>query len=291
MFKYLISFFIAFFFISCSSKKVVQTTYPKKPVVTVTKNLPKKVEVVVPIVVKTPQIEIQTEVLQATSNVKVTTAMVLAYIEKYKPIAKSNMQQFGVPASIILAQALLESGSGTGGLCQMANNHFGIKCKEDWKGPSVRYDDDAPQECFRKYAEPCESFKDHSTFLKNRPWYAKLFKLNVKDYKAWAFGLKKAGYATDPKYPQKLIGLIEKYKLYEIDDEVFPDVIEEKKVNPLNDNDVIPETIEIENNYTVLSKDTFYSISKKFNITIDHLKKINNLTENTLTVGQILKIK
>lgn len=275
---------------SCSSKKVVQQpTYPKKPIVTVIKSPPKKVEIEIPNVEKTPQIETQTEVLQATSNVKVTSEMVLSYIEKYKPIAKNNMQQFGVPASIILAQALLESGSGTGGLCLMANNHFGIKCKDDWKGPSIRYDDDAPQECFRKYTDPRDSFKDHSIFLKSRPWYAKLFKLNIKDYKAWANGLKKAGYATDPKYPQKLIGLIEKYKLYNIDNEVVPGLIEEKKADVLTEN--IVETLEIENSYTVLPKDTLYSISKKFNLSINDLKKFNNLTEEILSVGQILKIK
>ena len=230
-------------------------------------------------------------------------------ISKYKEIAKNSMQQFGVPASITLSQALLESGSGTGSLCLQANNHFGIKCRKDWTGPSVKYDDDALQECFRKYADPKDSFKDHSQFLLSKPWYAKLFKLDVKDYKAWAKGLKAAGYATDPLYPQKLINLIEKYKLYDIDNEVKPNaIVVEQKAEIVVETDIKPEIVvdtilkpEIiatenqsensQNFYIVQAKETFYSISKKFNISIEDLKIINNLTENTLSIGQNIKIK
>ena len=150
-----------------------------------------------------------TEVLEATTRVKVTTTMVLAYIENYKSVAKDNMIRTGIPASITLGQAILESGAGTGPLSVQANNHFGIKCHKEWTGPSIKYTDDAEDECFRKYNQPSESFKDHSYFLTSRPRYAELFDFQKDDYKSWAYGLKAAGYATDSKYPDKLIGLIE----------------------------------------------------------------------------------
>ncbi|MBA4317919.1 MAG: hemagglutinin, partial [Flavobacterium sp.] len=143
--------------------------------------------------------------------------MVLAYIENYKGVAQANMEKYGIPASIILGQAILESGSGTGSLSVQANNHFGIKCHKDWLGQTVKYDDDAIDECFRKYYNASDSFRDHSLFLTSRPRYSPLFKLNKTDYKAWAKGLKAAGYATDTQYPTKLIGLIERYQLYKYD--------------------------------------------------------------------------
>jgi len=142
-----------------------------------------------------------------------TTDEVLAYIAKYKDIAIAEMQRTGVPASITLAQGIHETGAGTSDLVISSNNHFGIKCKSDWAGATVFHDDDARGECFRKYDDPADSYKDHSDFLKNRPNYSSLFKIDELDYKAWAFGLKKAGYATNPKYPQILINLIETYNL------------------------------------------------------------------------------
>ncbi len=140
----------------------------------------------------------------------------LAYIEKYSSVAISEMYRSGVPASITLAQGLLESRSGRSDLAVKGNNHFGIKC-HDWKGPRMSFDDDAKGECFRKYAHPEASFKDHSDFLRYRDRYKFLFDLETSDYKGWAYGLKKAGYATDPKYPQKLISLIERYDLSRFD--------------------------------------------------------------------------
>ncbi len=139
------------------------------------------------------------------------------YINLYKNIAIEEMQQFGIPASITLAQGLLESEMGNSDLVKKSNNHFGIKCKTGWQGEFVTHTDDATNECFRKYKSAWDSYKDHSTFLKNSPRYASLFSIGTSDYKAWAFGLKKAGYATNPRYPQILIDNIEKYNLQQYD--------------------------------------------------------------------------
>lgn len=140
----------------------------------------------------------------------------ITYIEQYYRIAEKQQKEYGIPASIILAQGLLESGAGQGKLARMSNNHFGIKCN-DWKGEKVYHDDDEKGECFRKYKHVIESYEDHSLFLKNRPRYASLFSLKPTDYEGWAHGLKKAGYATDPSYAFKLISLIEDYELHRFD--------------------------------------------------------------------------
>ncbi len=139
------------------------------------------------------------------------------YIEQYKQLAIDDMEKYGIPASIKMAQALLESDAGNSRLARQGNNHFGIKCKKDWTGETIHHDDDAPQECFRKYPSAQESFHDHSEFLDRSPRYQGLFELDPLDYKAWAHGLKAAGYATNPKYPELLIKLIEDYKLYLLD--------------------------------------------------------------------------
>ena len=127
--------------------------------------------------------ESQTETLEATSKIKVTTEIVMTYISNFRESAKNNMRKNGIPASITLAQGILESGAGTGKLAMQANNHFGIKCHKEWNGPSVKHDDDAEQECFRKYQFAEESFRDHSYFLTSRPRYSNLFKLPKNDYK------------------------------------------------------------------------------------------------------------
>ena len=139
------------------------------------------------------------------------------YIEKYSAVAVEEMLRSGVPASITLAQGLLESGAGLSKLASEGNNHFGIKCHKGWTGPSMRADDDKRNECFRKYASAAESFRDHSDFLRYRDRYKFLFDLDLTDYEGWAYGLKQAGYATDPKYAGKLIKYIQDYKLYEYD--------------------------------------------------------------------------
>ena len=141
----------------------------------------------------------------------------LEYIRKYSDLAVSEMRRTGVPASITLAQGILESNSGQSKLAVKGNNHFGIKCHNDWDGRTMRLDDDARRECFRVYPDASASFRDHSDFLRYRDRYKPLFDLDPEDYKGWARGLKKAGYATDPSYAGKLIALIERYELYRYD--------------------------------------------------------------------------
>ena len=139
------------------------------------------------------------------------------YIDAYAELAVQEMYRSGVPASITLAQGMLESGNGRSTLAVKANNHFGIKCHNGWKGGRVYHDDDAKGECFRKYSHASESYRDHSDFLRYRDRYKFLFDLKPTDYKGWAYGLKKAGYATDPGYAEKLIKLIEAYDLCQYD--------------------------------------------------------------------------
>ncbi|PHR15124.1 MAG: N-acetylmuramidase [Aequorivita sp.] len=199
------------------------------------------------------------------------------YIKEYGEIAKEEMLQYGIPASITLAQGILESGAGAGELTLKANNHFGIKCHTGWEGDRVYHDDDERGECFRKYNDPKYSYRDHSLFLTQRSRYQDLFKLRKDDYKGWAKGLRKAGYATDPKYPDKLIGIIERYNLTAYDDEVLG-----RRVSAID-----PEDSKIET-YSVEAGDTLYSISKRFNLTVETLKKYNGLKNNDLSIGQIL---
>ncbi len=149
------------------------------------------------------------------------------YIKKYSQMAVQEMIRSGVPASITLAQGMLESGNGLSKLATKGNNHFGIKCHKGWEGKTMRVDDDAPNECFRVYASVADSYKDHSDFLRYRDRYKFLFDLERTDYKGWAYGLKKAGYATDPGYSTKLIKYIEDYELYRFD---VLNKVEEKEV-------------------------------------------------------------
>lgn len=148
------------------------------------------------------------------------------YIENFAPMAVREMKRSGVPASITLSQGILESGSGNSRLAKEGNNHFGIKC-HGWKGDEIYADDDVKNECFRKYPDVEESYRDHSDFLRNNSRYHFLFELEITDYKGWAKGLKKAGYATSPTYAEKLIGIIEKHELYNYDS---------GKAKPIKDN-------------------------------------------------------
>lgn len=138
---------------------------------------------------------------------------IIEYIRNYKDLAISEMQRTGIPAAIKLAQGIHETSAGTSDLVKKSNNHFGLKCKAEWTGMTVTHTDDAPNECFRKYESPVDSYKDQSDYLKNTPRYASLFNFDPTDYKGWAYGLKKAGYATNPRYSQILIKLIEDYNL------------------------------------------------------------------------------
>lgn len=152
--------------------------------------------------------------LQIAGWVKAQDASsIMEYIDSYKDLAIAEMKRTGVPASVKLAQGIHETGAGTSPLVIKSNNHFGIKCKTGWSGPSVKHDDDARNECFRKYESSADSYRDHSNFLKGSARYASLFKLDPSDYEGWAWGLKKAGYATNPKYAQTIIKLIEEYGL------------------------------------------------------------------------------
>ena len=209
----------------------------------------------------------------------------LEYIKEYNDIAILEMISYKIPASITLAQGILESRSGLSRLSVRGNNHFGIKCHRSWKGKRLYHDDDARQECFRKYEHPFSSFRDHSLFLYGRDRYAALFELRKKNYKGWAKGLKKAGYATDPKYTRKLIELIETYELYKYDD--FEDdfhyggqVLKKQ------------DTSSYRNSFILVGKgDTLYSIAKSNNLTVERLKWINGLKSNELSIGQKLYVK
>lgn len=226
------------------------------------------------------------ELIESTSRTVVPTDVIGRYVFDYKDIAMNNMKVYGIPASIILAQGILESGAGRGDLASRSNNHFGIKCHTGWEGESVRHDDDAKQECFRKYNEPAESYKDHALFLTGRSRYSSLFNLPKDDYQAWAKGLRSAGYATDPKYPDKLISYIERYNLGQFDAQVLG-----TKYTPIENKSIRIASVNSNYNgpfYEVQKGDTLYSISKKYNVMIDDLKVKNNLSDNTISIGQRL---
>jgi flagellum-specific peptidoglycan hydrolase FlgJ len=286
MIKKISQVFLVFLILSCTSSRSVvrttsktKTTSAKKKVVSTTDTKQSKAQIDSNQKSKNGD-EIE---LQATSNVKTYEEEIKLYVASFHEIAKNSMKTHGIPASIILAQGILESGAGKGKLAQSANNHFGIKCHTGWTGDSVKHDDDAEQECFRKYTQPSESYKDHSLFLTSRSRYATLFKLDKGDYQSWARGLKTAGYATDVKYPDKLIGLIERFELYKYDNEVL-----NRNYIPVKKD---PELEISEGYYTIQQGDTLYSLSKKFNQTVEDLKKMNNLVDNTISVGQKIKIK
>jgi LysM repeat protein len=232
------------------------------------------------------------------------------YIEKWKNEAIYQMQVHKIPASITLAQGILESGSGNSMLAVKGNNHFGIKCHSTWTGKKIYKDDDKKDECFRKYESAGESFNDHADFLQKKR-YAPLFELKITDYKGWAKGLKKAGYATNPKYPSLLINLIEKYELYKYD---VPGDIIVKDEN--NEEDVIIEKAESEikeentetiviggkhivkttaNNvsYVIIkSGDSFDKIANEFDMMKWQLYKYNDFEKShELKQGEILYIK
>lgn len=217
----------------------------------------------------------------------------LSYIKKYAPLAVYEMHQYKIPASITLAQGILESGRGKSELALKSNNHFGIKCHTGWQGERVYHDDDEKGECFRKYKYVETSYNDHSEFLSKRRRYAFLFTYGTRDYKKWAKGLKKAGYATDKKYPNKLIKIIEDYKLYEFDKLKSKNFSKETK--KLNDKNISTKTSQLKNidtdYYKVKKGDTLYSIAKKFNISVATLKEVNGLENNIIKIGQHLLIK
>ncbi len=211
------------------------------------------------------------------------------YIETYKEYAMEEMRKFRIPASITLAQGILESGNGKSELTRNSNNHFGIKCHDTWGGGRVYHDDDKEGECFRKYKDPAKSFRDHSLFLKNRRRYSKLFTLAPDDYIGWAKGLKKAGYATDRRYPAKLIGLVERFELYKYDEEVLGRKSSRRQTSTRT---YTPPTPAPAVKYHIVAKgDTLYNISRRYGITVEKLKRDNYLYSNLISIGQRLKIK
>jgi len=216
------------------------------------------------------------------------------YIQLYKPHAIQKMRDFGIPASVALAQAILESGNGNSVLARNANNHFGIKCHE-WTGATYRWDDDEKNECFRKYSSAEESFYDHSLFLTKRPRYSKLFELDITDYKAWAHGLRSAGYATNPQYAHLLIKLIEENQLHILDHEAIHGSLQAEEPEPVFDDHVFstPEYTEFApgpNNRTIFlnnrrifvfarPEDTYFKIANDFDI---HMAKLCRLNDQDL---------
>lgn len=268
---------LAFLFASCGGKK--RTVYKKPQTVTKTKpnrnpntDLPKD----------GPK---ESELYPLPANpgrfVKFPIANTQEYIETFAEMAQYEMRAFGIPASITLAQGILESGSGKGELTRKTNNHFGIKCHTGWDGEFDFHDDDAKGECFRKYNHPMYSFRDHSIFLSSRSRYKFLFNYRRDDYKKWAYGLRQAGYATDRKYPQKLIALIERYDLDQYDEEVVRGGLE--TVRKPKEYEVFTHIVE--------KGETLYAISRKYAISVDDLKRINNLDDNTISIGQVLNIR
>ena len=213
----------------------------------------------------------------------------LAYIRKYAPIAVNEMHQYKIPASITLAQGILESGKGKSQLALKSKNHFGIKCHSKWTGERVYHDDDEKGECFRKYKFVATSYNDHSLFLSQRSRYAFLFDYNIKNYKKWAYGLRKAGYATDRKYPSKLLKIIEDYHLYEFDN--IKKSTYSKKFKEVNQHKSGKRLKVKRKHYEVEKGDTLYAISRKFSISVAELKALNNLTDNTLSIGQKLIVQ
>ena len=241
-----------------------------------------------------------------------TSLSSLQYIDKYKQIAVQEMKSFGIPASITLAQGLYESGAGNSDLARVANNHFGIKAGYSWNGKVYYKDDDNKNDAFRVYQSPEESFRDHSNFLKKKN-YASLYTLDITDYRGWARGLKKAGYATNPNYSDIIIGIIEKYNLQQYDTGDY--TVNPKPVAaaiapvavqpppPTTASASIPtpapvtvpdssaaQAAPVSKNYAVKQGDTLYNISKRFGLSVDDLRALNNLNGNSIYIGQILVV-
>lgn len=241
-----------------------------------------------------------TGTINTNKTTKPTSVSGLSYIDQYKSVAIREMNQYGIPASIKLAQALLESGNGNSYLAREANNHFGIKCGGVWNGKSIARDDDNPNDCFRVYGNPEESFRDHSQFLL-RKRYEKLFTLDKDDYKGWARGLKDAGYATNPRYPELLIDLIERYQLHQYDraeSYIEKEEREEKVVSIIEvktDTEPPVQTEKIKSPvamviHEVKASETLYSLSTRYHVSVEQIKQLNAMESDNLSLGQLLVI-
>ena len=234
-----------------------------------------------------------------------TNSRGIEYIKKYKDLAIREMKRTGIPASITLAQGMLESGCGNSTLARKANNHFGIKCHDSWNGPRVYHDDDRRNECFRKYNDVYESYEDHSEFLTQTNRYEFLFDYKPTQYKAWAKGLKKSGYATSRTYSKKLIELIERYNLHRFDTPEGRRVASSVETNPGSSNSLgNVDNFEISHpghkvrmknriDYIIVKKgDTFNSLNEELELLPWELRKYNDLEKDSeLKPGQILYIQ
>lgn len=213
------------------------------------------------------------------------------YRLKFEQIALSHQSQFNIPASITLAQGILESNSGNSVLAKKANNHFGIKCHSNWTGEKIYMDDDAANECFRSYSSAEESYKDHSEFLKNGKRYQFLFSYSVDDYRNWAYGLKKAGYATNPEYAELLIKIIEELNLNKLSEN--SNVLVSSNFSNLT-NELSIQTHSNDVNFVVVNQgDSFYQIARKSGLTLRQLHKYNDFEKKkeTLKVGYIIYLE
>ncbi len=261
-------FFLALFLFlqSCGGARKINSRYAKSPAKALEKQR-----------AKVPEVNLKTY----KSNKKLSVPQrVNNYISAFSDVARQEMEKYDIPASITLAQGILESGMGESRLAVKANNHFGIKCHTNWRGSRIYHDDDRKGECFRVYKDPRTSYRDHSLFLTTRSRYDFLFQLKLQDYKGWAKGLKRAGYATDPKYPDKLISLIERYRL-----DRFDGVKRKfKKTNELAQQPM-PKIIHL-----VQKGDTLYSISKKYKVDLKLLVQENRIENNIIILGQKLII-
>ena len=286
--SYIVIAFLSFFIVSCGSKKNVVKSSKRKSSNQVTA------------IKKLPSVKQKAHVKKLTKKNSNLNKYTLTYIKKYAPLAVIKMHEYKIPASITLAQGILESGNGRSTLASKSNNHFGIKCHRGWTGKRVYHDDDKKDDCFRKYEYVEHSYNDHSKFLTGRKRYAFLFKLRKTDYKGWAKGLKKAGYATDKKYPKKLIKIIQTYQLYAFDKVKKKDLKKYKKTkrkpvvvtaSTKVDTKNKKRTQSTKATYVVKKGDTLYSISRKTNVSVSELKKINRLKNNIISIGQRLKLK
>jgi len=216
------------------------------------------------------------------------------YIEMFKEDAVREMYLNKVPACITLAQGMLESNFGNSQLSRKANNHFGIKCHKEWGGDTYVMDDDSANECFRKYDNVLESYNDHSLFLASRSRYSSLFELNINDYKGWCYGLKRSGYATDPKYPERLIAIIEKYKLQSLN--VSENTLSPGAQTPVSVKSELPIREVFRFNHVkfiiVKKSDSYYKIAHDFNLELEQILDFNDLSKkDKLSFGQKIYIE
>lgn len=248
-----------------------------------------------------------------TNAQEANSPAIISYIEAYAALAIKEMVRTGVPASIKIAQGILETDAGRSDLVQRSNNHFGIKCKSSWTGEKVYHNDDEEGECFRKYSSANDSYHDHSDYLKSQPRYSFLFNYEVNDYNSWAWGLKKAGYATNPIYAQTIIKYIEKYNLNalnqfssDIDEPSFANYMSSIKNGTIFE--IEPKVEEVKSRHSkkknkdsrnsknkyrthiVKKGESLYSIAKKYKISVDSIKDLNSLSSNELQIGKKLKI-